>query len=656
MKAKFHEHLARIRKRNNFTQEQISQKLKVPAAVYAAFEAGTREPDLEMLERISEVLACSLDELFGRYSMPPWGAMLAEGPAYYAADALDAPDTTDITDEAYNTYSTYRETPGQKLAMGVQDFRRIRERNAYYVDKSGLIREFLNSEYEVTLLTRPRRFGKSLNMSMLAEFLDCTKKSAGIFEGLEIAGTETMAELNTHPVIFLSFLHVKGDSAYAMLYQLMYALKEEYYRYLPILKDETFAEDKKEEFRNTYECLKNLEPSEPAKICIMVAVVTLCKTLKEYYGKGVYLLIDEYDTPFIAANAEGYYDEVRNVLSELFSSSLKGNPALEKAMLTGIQRVAKENIFSGLNNLIVCTVSEKEYSGYFGFTEDETRALLEYYGLKLSPEVESMYDGYLFGGRHVYNPWSVTHYAVRKVLAPYWVNTSENSIIRDAFAKSSSSFITDYRKLIEHGSAVVEAELTTSYYEQPDDASLWGLLVNAGMITIEENLGENFYRVRIPNHEVRKAFRNLTAFYLQVQEGHISKMLRYLKTGEMEEFVAQYKRILMELPSYHDLKCENSYHMMMLGMCAFLDLDYVVRSNLESGTGRADILLYSKRQELPNYVLEFKYTKEESKNLKKFAEQAILQIKEKRYETGMTGRIVYIGLAHCGKEAQAVWE
>lgn len=647
MKSRFHEHLTRIRKRNNFTQEQISQKLKVPAAVYAAYEAGTKEPDLEMLERISEVLNCSLDELFGRYSMPLWGSMIAEQPAYYVTDRTGSTDRTD---------SKYREAPGQKLAMGVQDFRRIREKNAYYVDKSGMIREFLDSEYEVTLLTRPRRFGKTLNMSMLAEFLDCTKKSARIFDGLEIAETEAMAELNTHPVIFLSFLHVKGDSACAMLYQLMYALKEEYYRYLPILKDESFREDKKEEFRKTYECLKTLQPSEPANICIMGALVTLCKTLKEYYGKGVYLLIDEYDTPFIAANAEGYYDEVRSVLSELFSSSLKGNPALEKAMLTGIQRVAKENIFSGLNNLIVCTVSDMEYSRYFGFTEDETRALLQYYGLKLSEEVESMYDGYLFGGRHVYNPWSVTHYAVRKVLAPYWVNTSENSIIRDAFAKSSSSFITDYRKLIEQGSAEVEAELTTSYYEQPDDASLWGLLVNAGMITIEENLGEDFFKVKIPNHEVQKAFRSLTAFYLQVQEGHISKMLRYLKTGEMEEFAEQYKRILLEVPSYHDLKCENSYHMMMLGMCAFLDLDYVVRSNLESGTGRADILLYAKRQNLPNYVLEFKYTKEEPQNLKKLAEQAILQIKEKNYDAGMTGRVGYIGLAHYGKEAEVVWE
>ena len=507
-------------------------------------------------------------------------------------------------------------------------------------------------------------------------------RNASLFRGLKImeSGSAYTDQMGKYPVINLTLKSAKQDTFESAFYKIKDEIAGEFKRHNTLLESEALSDTDKRLFRE----IMHREASYDA---YSGALKFLSECLYQALKEQVIILIDEYDVPLENAYFCGFYDKMTGLISSLFESALKTNQRLKFAVISGclpveapsslgskIPRQVSEvgfptklgktslssqcqSIFTGLNHLNIISVMDKRYSEHFGFTEAEVREAMAYYGVEERlDDMKKWYDGYLFGGRHVYNPWSVTHYAVRKVLAPYWVNTSENSIIRDAFAKSSSSFITDYRKLIEQGNAEVEAELTTSYYEQPDDASLWGLLVNAGMITIEENLGENFYRVKIPNHEVQKAFRSLTAFYLQVQEGHISKMLRYLKTGEMEEFAEQYKRILMEVPSYHDLKCENSYHMMMLGMCAFLDLDYIVRSNLESGTGRADILLYAKRPNLPNYVLEFKYTKEESQNLKKLAEQAILQIKEKSYDAGMTGSTGYIGLAHYGKEAEIVWQ
>lgn len=214
----------------------------------------------------------------------------------------------------------------------------------------------------------------------------------------------------------------------------------------------------------------------------------------------------------------------------------------------------------------------------------------------------------------------------------------------------------DYNTLIEHGKAKVQAELATAYYEKADDASLWGLLINAGMVTIQEQTDEDHFLVRVPNQEVWKAFRELTAFYLKVEEGHIGTMLYHLEDGEMDMFAEDYRQILMELPSYHDLKSENSYHMMMLGMCAFMQRHYEVRSNRENGNGRGDIVLLGRKPQYPGMILEFKYTKDESRDLGELASEAVYQIKEKKYDAGMKGTVYYIGLAHCGKQAEVRWE
>lgn len=637
MKTKFHKYLTMFRKQKGYTQAQMAEKLEISRSSYTNYETGNRSPDLEGLERISEILDCSLDELFGKAPVK-FPAMLRESTVPYGANIKIPQKGRD-----------------RRLSIGTQDFRKLRERKAYYVDKTLMIEELLESWYDVTLITRPRRFGKTLNMSMLAEFLDCTKDSEVLFEGTKVSSSYVMQEMNEHPVIFLSFLNLRGDCAERMLDQLGVALKGEYRRYYEIINDGKLPDTQRSEFNHIYESLWPIKDRKETEGCIVNAIVVLCRILEAYYGKKVYFLLDEYDTPFISANAQGYYSEVRGVLTEMLTLSLKGNPSLERAVLTGIQRVAMENIFSGINNLSVCTVKDPEYSDCFGFTEEEAEALLEYCGVEFTDDVRTMYDGYLFGTTEVYNPWSISCYAARKKLEPYWVNTSENSIIKNAFEQRGELFLRKYNELIEKGTVDTKVELSVSYYEEPDDASLWGLLLDAGMVTIQEKMDEGIYKLRIPNYEVREAFRELTAFCLKLEEGHISQMLRYLRTEDMEKFIEQYQWILLRLPSYHDLKSENSYHMMMLGMCAFMYRYYDVKSNRESGTGRSDILLYAKKRELPHMVLEFKYTKDESQNLEELAQKAIDQIRDRKYDAEMTGTVYYIGLAHFGKNAEVRW-
>lgn len=657
MKSAFHTFLAELRYERGFSRAYMAEKLGVSQSVYAGYENGSEEPDLSTLERISDVLECSIDALFGRESKKTYPSYVKDNSVLYNAVTEDK-SAENPTGSAEKITKDKKDNTGQykrKLAIGVQDFRFLRERKAYYVDKTQLIEEFLDSWYQVTLVTRPRRFGKTLNMSMLSEFLDCTKDSREIFRGTKINTGEYVQEMNRHPVIFISFLEVKARSAGGLITQLAYTLCREYERYIDAVKEKQPSEDMQRRFLENYDCLRSGTDSDRMRSCIRQAVCDLCMILEACFHEKVFLLLDEYDTPFISASSSGYYDEVRDVLAGMLSSSLKGNPSLDKAMLTGIQRVAKENIFSGLNNLIVCTVKDREYADCFGFTEGETKELLDFCEVEFNAEVKEMYDGYSIGDEELYNPWSVSCYAARRELESYWVNTSENSILKNALKQQGESFASSYRQLIENGSADVEVRLSAAYYEQPDDASLWGLLLNAGMVTVEEKIGEEKLRVRVPNLEVWKAFRELTAFYLQVQESSISRLLYNLTTGDMQSFSDDYKRLLLELPSYYDLKDENSYHMMMLGMCAFLRRDYVVRSNRESGEGRGDILLYSKRHECPDMVLEFKYTKDISEDLDELAAKALEQVREKHYDAEMKGRILYVGIAHCGKNAEIRW-
>ena len=542
-----------------------------------------------------------------------------------------------------------------KMAIGIDNFREMREKQNYYVDKTRLIAEYLTAGDKVTLLTRPRRFGKTLNMSMLAEFFDITKDSADIFAGTEIMETKWAEKMNQYPVIALSFANARGENAKFLLNQLSGEVRKEYMRYEFLWREKKLPDNMCRELQRIYECMWSWEKKEGFNY-LSFSLSGLCTALQCYYGKGVKVFIDEYDTPIIQALISGFYQEIKPVFSVMLGSLLKGNASLESAYLTGIQRVAKENIFSGLNNLAVCTVNSPEYADCFGFTEQETRELLEACGLQLDEKVKEMYDGYRFGNFHIYNPWSITNYARRKRREPFWVNTSENSLIRSAMRETEAQFRPGYEALIENGTYRTEVKMDSSFYEVHDAETLWGMLLCAGMLTAEEVSADGMCTLRVPNREVMRAFRELTALYAGTTEGSMSQMFRWLAEKDLENFSREYKRLLRTLPSYYDLKEENSYHMMMLGMCTFMISDYNVESNRESGLGRSDIILRAKTEEKPNIIMEFKYTKDENKELRELAREGLEQIGQKDYAAGLRGEVVCIGLGHRGKEAELEWK
>ena len=543
----------------------------------------------------------------------------------------------------------------KRIPLGLQSYDKLKTGNYYVVDKSLMIQDFLSRGNEVTLITRPRRFGKTLNMSMMASFFDITKDSRELFKDTAIMKSEHASAMNQYPTVFLSFANAK-NSKQELTKAIKYQLRKEYDRHQQVF-DREMSEFDADEYQKIRKTLLDTENGETDGLGNTLAF--LIEKLEKHHGRKVMVFIDEYDTPFIEAHVNGFYDEVRSGLSSLLHNALKASTSLQHAMLTGIQRVAKENIFSDLNNLVVCTVKDREYAQYFGFTEEETKTMLEYYGLELNEEVKAMYNGYRFGDEEIYNPWSVLNYADTGELRPYWVNTSSNKMIRKAMEGRDLTFARGYEKLIETGRLETLVRMETSFFEVSSTDSLWGLFVNAGYLTIERVISafHGRYVLRIPDQEVQQEFQDLTASYLNVPESYLSVMFDGLRYEERQQFECSYADMLLSLPSYHDLKDENSYHVLFLGMCAWLSNEYDIISNREEGKGRCDIILKAKKEGLASYVLEFKYLKEaDAKRLEESAKEAVMQIKEKHYDAELQGRAILIGLAHAGKEVSIEWQ
>lgn len=544
----------------------------------------------------------------------------------------------------------------KKIPIGIKSFRKLREENYYFVDKTLMIKDFLERGSEVTLITRPRRFGKTINMSMMSEFFDITKDSKEIFKGTKIMDTPYASELNQYPTIFISFADAKENKETIVKF-IKNQFQLEYSRYNYIFKD--MDEYEENDYRIINEGIKNNQNGTLQDI--EKALIFLMRRLKKYYGKDVVLFIDEYDTPFIEAKTGNFYQEIKGSLATLLRSSLKNSDDLKYAMLTGIQRVAKENIFSDLNNLVVCDVTDQRYASYFGFTNNETQELLEYYGLELNDEVKKMYDGYHIGNQDIYNPWSLLNYADTQKLISFWVNTSANSMIKNALKQADYTFKNQYDKLIKESKLDTYVSMQTSFFEEANNSTLWGLFVNAGYLTVtkEINLLKGKYRIEIPNEEVKQEFIKLTEYQLGLSSGTLDTVTESLVNEDQETFLENYQEILM-IPSYHDLEKENSYHMMMLGMCLCLNKDYEIISNREVGKGRDDLILKSKDEKRTSFVLEFKYLREDKKDLEKaldeLSNKAIQQIKENKYDCGLKGKVIYIGLAHHGKDVNIKWE
>jgi len=551
------------------------------------------------------------------------------------------------------------------LPIGTDNFRKIREDSYYYVDKTLMIKDFLDFKNEVSLITRPRRFGKTLNMTMLREFFDFCQDSASIFDGLNIMDTEYANQINSRPVIYLTLKNCSGETIEIMKNSLAHTIKSEYLKYEEILREQVdFETSDYREFYLIFEFLNKIIEATKDKdgIYKMVqmpdemlkrSLFVLSQTLAKFYDKKVLLLIDEYDQPLIEAHEMNYREKFsKEVYGPFLGNALKGNDYLGQALLTGIQRVAKESIFSKINNFMVYTVLDDQYASCFGLTTAETRELLANYDLELNEKVTSMYDGYSFSGLDIYNPWSILSYAFKKKLQSYWINTSTNGLIRESIVAADEEFHNSFEKLIADGDVTLRLNLDASFFELAKTETLWGLLVNAGYLTVT-NVDYDLMRftVRIPNNEIKREFELIVSDYTKLSSDKLKNMFLALIDGNMNEFLRIYRGLVLSSTSFHDSR-ENAYHMLFLGMVMNLRDLYDIKSNIESGYGRSDIIMKSKDATRPNIVIEFK----QGADVETLKHEALKQIHDNKYYAGLEGQVLCVGIAHDIKICQLVSE
>ncbi len=551
----------------------------------------------------------------------------------------------------------------KKLPIGIDDFSEIRTKDYYFVDKSLMIQEFLEMGDKVALVARPRRFGKTLNMTMLREFLDITRDSSRLFEGLAIMDTQFAAYMNSRPVLYFTFKNCRARTASELVETVRREICGEYIRYEAAIR--ALEDEDSYEAKVLLESAKAVMIPMAPPIKVETAIDTLLRIVKRYYRKQEragfalseadmirpVLLIDEYDQPIMSSYEYGYHEELGTFFTNLYGMAMKGNDALDQALLTGVQRVVKESIFSQFNNPKVYTVFSRQYATSFGLTEAETRELLEDYGLELNQQVKKKYDGYRMGGVEVYNPWSILNYADNGFLDNYWVNTSANFLVRKGLEAATRNFWKDFDILVTGEPVQIWLTLNTSYVERDSDASLWGLFVNAGYLTVTERMDADSALVRIPNEEVMSEFRNMVSEISGINNQNLNRMFDCLMKKDMKRFFVLYEDMVISCTSYMDAK-ENAYHMLFLGMCMTLRGAYKVTSNLEAGYGRSDITLEAKLAGYPSIIVEFK----QGEDLESLKAQALKQILDNRYYTGLSGEVICVGMAHHGKRCSMVYE
>lgn len=531
------------------------------------------------------------------------------------------------------------------IAIGVSDFRNIIANNCFYVDKTKFIEELVNDMTAVHLITRPRRFGKTLNLSMLKYFYDIegNTENRKLFDELYISNSLAMSEQGKYPVIFLSFKDVKADSSLEMMENIAILMKNLYDKFEYIR--EKLNQSNLMEFDEIWLKKDNAN--------LRGALLNLCSYLKEYYNQDVILLIDEYDTPMVSAYEHGYYDEIKMFFTTLYGSALKENPALKKAVLTGgIMRISKENIFSGLNNVKVNSILEDDFAEYFGITEKEVEKSLIEYGLEERlPEVQKWYNGYIFGGVRVYNPFSITNFLDRKKIMPYWVNTSSNTLINKVLKEASSSIFEELSKLFQRETINKTIDVYSNFNELKNTEQIWYLLTNAGYLTPVEEIDFGKYSIRIPNEEVHYFFeRDFIRNFLGSVD-NFDRTLSYLLEGDFDNFTYELENIMLNSVSCFDFNSnskESHYHVFILGMLLGLRRRYYIHSNREGGRGRYDLVVEPMDKRKNGLVIEFKVAKEKEE-LEKASEEALAQIEEKRYYEGLRDRgverIILVGIS-----------
>lgn len=549
----------------------------------------------------------------------------------------------------------------QAMPVGVDDFAEIREKNYYFVDKSRFVQEILDNKDKVTLITRPRRFGKTLNLSLLKYFftLENADENRKLFAGLAIeqAGTSYMREQGTRPVIFMSFKDIKKNTWPGQLETLVNIIAQLYREYLFLLDSSSL---------NSYErnYIISICNKKAGQTDFEESLVNLCALLARHYGTKPILLLDEYDTPIITAWEHQYYDDCMEFMRRLYGMALKNNKYLDFAVLTGITRVAKESIFSGLNNLLVCGVLSDFYADIFGFTLAETEKLLQDSGYadKIA-DLKEWYDGYIFGGKEIYNPWSVVNFVKNRCeLRPYWINVSENAILKKLLANIDADRHEELQKLMLGETVFTTINENIVYTDLANDHdALYTLLLHTGYlkaVQIEYCLGDiEEVSVKIPNREIRTAYKQEILRYVAKRRGLtvLRQTLSTMLAGETEKFTAHLSSILLDYVSFNDTahNPECFYHGLILGLSVLTEEEYRVESNRESGYGRFDIAFFPKNSGGVGVILEIKVA-DFPEEMDIQARAAVKQIEDKAYITelhkqGVT-RIWKYGIAFCGKK------
>ena len=538
----------------------------------------------------------------------------------------------------------------KKIPVGIDDFKKLRENDAYYVDKTEFISEILDDGAEVKLFTRPRRFGKTLNMSMLKYFFDIdnAEENRKLFSELDIEKSEYFSEQGQYPVIFISLKGIKSNSWEECLFDLKSLISNLYNEFEFVrasLNESELKEFNKIWFKKDDGEYKN-------------ALRNLTAYLYRHYKKEVILLIDEYDSPLISAYEHHYYNDAVTFFKVFYGEALKTNQYLKMGVMTGIIRVIKAGIFSDLNNLSVYSILENDYAEFFGFNQDEVEEILEYFDVKYEvSDVKAWYNGYKFGDAEVYNPWSILKFLKSKKIGSHWVDTSGNFLINDILKNIDTDTMETLERLFMGESVEENINGNSDLSVLLDQEEIWELLLFSGYLTIDEKIGEdyeNVYSLRLPNREVREFFRQK---FIDVNFGEslFRKAMESLKKLKFNYFEKYLQDILLKSTSYNDTKNEDFYHGLILGMMFYLDNHYYVKSNEESGLGRYDLMIEPKNKNNRAFILEFKVTRDEN-TLEKVSREAIEQIIEKKYDVVLRERgiedITLIGVAFCGKRVK----
>ena len=538
------------------------------------------------------------------------------------------------------------------IGLGIDDFRKIIKEDCYYFDKTNWIEELLKDRTQIKLFTRPRRFGKTLNMSTLKYFFDVknAEENRKLFKDLYIEKSEYFKEQGQYPVIFISLKDLKKNTWEECFFEIKELLRNLYNDFYHIR--ESLNESDLREFDKIW--LKEKEANYDSSL------LNLTKYLYNYYKKEVILLIDEYDSPLIVANQKNYYKDSINFFRNFFSIALKTNPYLKTAVLTGIVQVAKEGIFSGLNNVITYNILENRFETFFGLNEEEVEVALKYFELEYEiEEVKKWYDGYKFGEKEIYNPWSILNYLRTKELRAYWVNTSDNALIYENLSVANMDVFNSLEKLFEGKEIKKEISPFFTFEELERYNGIWQLMVYNGYLKLNQKLEDDEYLLTIPNYEIQTFFKKGFIDKYLIGSNYFNPIMRTLLEGNIEEFGRMLEEIFLINTSFHDLKAESVYHTFLLGMLIWLRDKYEVKSNGERGQGRYDILLLPLDKKKPAFVFEFKVSKT-IKGLESKAEEALNQIKEKQYDVGIKesgiDKIYRIGLAFRGKKVKIKYE